>query len=322
MSDLYCDAKAFEHKDDWYVEIEVDGVLLRKKHDSKVLAEATIEQLPRLGPTFFEHLEDWYKWKPINKETDKMHKLFGIKKTIDPLKCVAMRCKEARERYLDGAPWDLPGMSLPICGKHVKEVDDSEDIPDTGNVAMVKATIAEVDDALETAEALEIETQEDLDDVQTWLVEIKGMLNKVLEAKEAVLVPLRSLTSDARDVFKPAEHKLQALESVLKGKLIEAKKRMQADNQEALDEGAEATAKGEKNNGVAKLKEFGGVKGVSTSSKWKWKLTGDVTEVADDYLRLVVDDKALTALCTGAKSKPQSVEGIEFYEDIGVSVRA
>ena len=286
--------------------------------------------------------------------------LFNINGVVDPKKCSAKRCKGENEGFADGAHWGLDKMTIPLCDRHLKltpydmytlggplaqgaalvvpegtEIDTSE--LDTGTAIIAEgdenaalsalATLPSeegdpLSEQIEIAKSVEIETQEDLDDVQEWLVAVKGEIVSLLEIKDRFVKPLYQRTQKMRDVFRPYEDELGELEEVLKGRLAETQKKLNADNQKALDEVAEDTANGKKSNGVSKIKNFGGVKGVSMSLKWKWRLTGDIEDVDDEYLQLAVNDRALNALCKGAKEKPAAVEGIEFYEDVGVRASA
>lgn len=267
------------------------------------------------------------------------NKIPNITKVFDQNQCAAMRCKSAPTCFVPGDPWQLPNASVPLCDVHkvpvlmqdvsavlssapepVQTDNKSLAIEETAK-ALVAETNAEVSESIELAKALEINTQEDLDFVSELLIDVKKKLNQLVEVEQSVTRPMRDLLEGARELFRPARNKLVLLESLLKGKIADAKAREAENNRRALAELAEAHAAGDAaatEAALAQVRHQTNVEGVSTRVGWTWEVV-DPSQIPREYL--VVNTIMLNAMCKGSK-EPEAVPGIKFVQKNIVTVRS
>lgn len=102
------------------------------------------------------------------------------------------------------------------------------EIPDTKEVAVVKTQATK---ALTAAQELEIASPEQMTSATDLLGKMKAVAKMIKERKEAITKPLSEALNSARDLFKPIESNLAEAERIVKGKMLDYQRGVDAENE-------------------------------------------------------------------------------------------
>lgn len=100
--------------------------------------------------------------------------------------------------------------------------------PDTKEVAVVKTQATK---ALTAAQELEIVSPEQMTSATDLLSKMKTVAKMIKERKEAITKPLNEALKSARGLFEPIESNLAEAERVVKGKMLDYQRGVDAENE-------------------------------------------------------------------------------------------
>ena len=100
--------------------------------------------------------------------------------------------------------------------------------PDTKEISVVKTQATK---ALTAAQELEIASAEQMTSATDLLSKMKTVAKMIKERKEAITKPLNEALASARSLFKPIEENLADAERVVKGKMIDYQRGIDAENE-------------------------------------------------------------------------------------------
>lgn len=270
-------------------------------------------------------------------------KLFNLSKTDKGPTCAANRCKE----YGTAAPGTYWGKEeVKLCNKHLDQlIAFAEANPDyepeapaeeapTGDPVTVGMNLVALNNSVEpfAVEGEEIvdfvgdykiTTQQELETVAKVIAQIKLKLADLEMKEKELTVPLSTVLNKIRDIFRPVKQRFKDAEQLLKAQ-IEAVKILEAANRrKAMEEAVEAHKQGDALAVVKALQRntvVGDVKGVSTTSKWKFIIV-DESLIPREFL--MPNEKLIKEHCAHSTDRqPTPIPGVEFVPDVAVSVTA
>lgn len=177
-------------------------------------------------------------------------------------------------------------------------------------------------DVLEDFEALEIETQEDMEFAGEMLREVKTRLKAMKAMQDRVVKPLNTALKELRSWFKPPKETLEKCEHVLKTKIATAHDREFAAQQQMLEKAGAAAMSGNTEEAQALVQQassasFEPVKGLSLRHTFDFEVE-DLDDVPDDYF--VLDEQKVLAVIRAAKGDIQ-IPGIKVVRNTGITAR-
>lgn len=165
-------------------------------------------------------------------------------------------------------------------------------------------------ESLEVVEALSIPGDITYREAVVVIAEIKEQLKAVLERREAIVRPLKTALAEVNALFKPATDQLEAAETYMKAKVLEARVRLH-ESADALMQ--EASASGD-HRLVAKADEMRppDLAGVSLQTVWGGEVV-DEDKIPRKYMmpnlkKLTADTKAASGAVTIEGWRPQRTE--------------
>lgn len=168
----------------------------------------------------------------------------------------------------------------------------------------------DISEALEEAEKLEIETQEDVDFVQAELINIKQQWQQWEEKRKGITKPMNDALREVRALFKPVQDGLKSLESVLKRKLLQAKEREAAEQARLLAAASQAEKPEEVKAALIRASETRvEMPGASVIETWRWEVV-DANAIPREYL--IPDEKKINAVVRAAKENT-NIPGVRTW---------
>lgn len=240
----------------------------------------------------------------------------NITKAIKANQCAAMRCKDVQAVLVDGSTFGRPGIQVPLCSKHEKELDGNGHVVPQPQIEIVptQSLSLAISPPLEIQQELQIEqvsaqeallqiesnfsivTDEDLAFSAEVLQEVKGNYNRLEERKKQATDPLNQSLKVIRSWFKPAQDFYSRAEQVLKNKIAAYHQARERERQVALLQ-AQAAFVAQNQEAVqtalaALPPPTPKVEGLSTVEIWTYEIV-DFASVPDKYKLLVPNHELL-----------------------------
>lgn len=188
-----------------------------------------------------------------------------------------------------------------------------------------KATIA-----VNRANEIEINSDESLESATDILKEVKDASKVVKNRKEEITKPLNDALKSARDLFRPIEKDLQEGESIIKKKMLDYEKEIEAKRAEEAAKYEERVEKGTMRTDTAMkkmddLETVGSnVKGEKGSANFRTVRTVKVVDPKKIPLKYLMNEKVLAAIASAVRTdvlNGTKVDGVEIVEEKQVASR-
>jgi hypothetical protein len=247
--------------------------------------------------------------------------------------CAAQGCQ--RKTGLSPVDVEHRGKSttLDVCDKHILEVV-SPDLRGPGILegdrdgrgpdatepvqAAAQAEVAEANEALTVARDVEISSAEDEAFVAELLAEVKGKNKRLEEMKQAALRPMRETIKTIQSWFEPAQAAYAQMESLLKGRVIEYRAKLEDQRRAALRAMQAGETPQEVSVAIVALKQAQAptTEGISVRRVWSFEIV-DASKVPVDFMS-VDSGKIRAAVSSGVRE----INGVRIFEQEIVASRS
>ncbi len=192
---------------------------------------------------------------------------------------------------------------------------------ETKELTVLKGQVSKLENQ---ATAVTIATQEEYTQAVDLVSKLKETGSKIKASKESITKPLMEALNNARDLFKPIEQQFANAEAIIKTKLLDYKRKKDAEAREAEDKIAKKVESGRMRLDTAETK-LDNIERVDNTTRGnvgevqvrKIKKVRIIDEAALPREYLIPDQVAIRRDALGGKAIP----GVEVYEEETIAAR-
>ncbi len=186
--------------------------------------------------------------------------------------------------------------------------------------AQLKPQEEEAKGILEVIRDLDISSQQNLDEAQSWIGEIKSKWNAIEAQRTKITKPMNEALTAANAIFQPALKYLKECENLLKAKTLEGEKKLRQLQTEALQKLAANAKAGDMEGARAAMLDMPTATLASNTSVRKtWEVElDDLTKVEEKYLTLEIN---WTLVKADIKNGLHIIPGFRIYQKESLAYR-